>query len=65
MQSTRYCYHFLDILLKKISSNKFHQNPSSASQVLPCGSTDLTKLIVAFRIFAKDPENERTMTFEI
>jgi hypothetical protein len=30
---------------------KFHQNPSSASRVVPCGRMDMTKLIVAFRYF--------------
>ena len=36
---------------------KFHQNPSSGSRVVPCGrtegQTDMTKLTVAFRNFAK------------
>jgi hypothetical protein len=45
-------------ILKKNSSNvKFHQNPSIASRVVPCGwtdkltegQTDMMKLIVAFR----------------
>jgi hypothetical protein len=30
---------------------KFHQNPSSGSQVPPCGQMDKTKLIVSFRNF--------------
>ena len=43
------------------SSNiKFPQNPSSGSRVAPCGrkdrQTDMTKLIVAFRSFAKAPK---------
>ena len=32
---------------------KFHENPSSGSRVIPYGRTDMTKLIVAFRYFAK------------
>jgi hypothetical protein len=31
----------------------FHENPSSGSRVVPCGRTDMTKLIVVFRNFAK------------
>jgi len=36
----------------------FHENPSSESRVVPCGQTeairtDMTKLIVPFRNFAK------------
>jgi hypothetical protein len=34
---------------------KFHENSSSGSRVA-CGRTDVTKLIVAFRNFAKAPE---------
>jgi hypothetical protein len=33
----------------KPSSIEFHENPSSESHVVPCGRTDMTKLIVAFR----------------
>jgi hypothetical protein len=36
---------------KKRPNIKFRQNPSSGSRVLPCGQTDMTKLIVAFRNF--------------
>jgi hypothetical protein len=39
-------------ILKKYSVTKFHENPSSWSQVIPCGRTDMTKLMVAFRNFA-------------
>jgi hypothetical protein len=41
---------------------KFQQNPSSGSQVVPCGDrqtdgqTDMTKLIVAFCNFANAPK---------
>ena len=40
---------------------KFHENPFDGSRVVPCGRmdgrTDITKLIVAFRNFAKAPKN--------
>jgi len=42
---------------------KFHENPSSGSRVVSCGRksrterrTDITKLIVVFRNFAKPPK---------
>jgi len=38
--------------LEKSSNIEYHENPSSASQVVPCGWTDVTKLIGAFRHFA-------------
>ena len=31
---------------------RFHERPSSGSPGVPCGQTDMTKLIVAFRYFA-------------
>jgi len=37
----------------KYSNTKFDENPSSGSRVVPCGRTGTTKLIVAFRKFAK------------
>jgi hypothetical protein len=43
-------------IFEKQSTNKFHENPSSGSRVVPCGQTDgwtdMRKLIVAFRNFA-------------
>ena len=39
---------------------KFYQNPSSGSRVVPCGQTDMTKLIVAFRNVANAPANSMT-----
>jgi hypothetical protein len=42
---------------KKYSNIEFHENALSGSRVVPCGRTDLTKLIVAFRNFAKAPKN--------
>ena len=42
---------------RKISSNiKLHQNPCNGSRVVPCGRTDITKLIFAFRDFANAPK---------
>jgi len=35
------------------SSIRFNENPSSGSGVFPCGQTDMTKPIDAFRNFAK------------
>ena len=39
-------------------NTKFHQNPSSECRVVPCGQTDMTKLIVAFRSFANAPTKD-------
>jgi len=50
---------FSRIILEKYSNIKFHENPSSGSGVAPGGKngqTDMTKLIVAFRNFAKAPK---------
>jgi hypothetical protein len=50
---------------KKSSNIKFHENLSSGSRVVPCGDrqtdvkTDMTKLTVAFRTFAKAPKTYR------
>jgi hypothetical protein len=43
---------------KKYSNIKFHKNPFSGSRVVPCGQTDMTKLIVAFRKSANFPKNK-------
>jgi hypothetical protein len=58
---------------RKNSNTKFHHYPSYESWVVPCGQmdrqtdghTEMTKLIVAFRNFAKEPKNTRwiLMTF--
>ena len=45
----------------KCSNIKFHENPSSGSRFVPCGRTDVTKLIVAFRNFANAPANDSTV----
>ena len=39
-------------IFEQSSNIKFHQNPPIGSRVVPCGQTDMTKLIVAFRNFA-------------
>ena len=39
-------------VFEKYSRIKFHENPSSGDRVVPCGRTDMTKLIVAFSNFA-------------
>jgi hypothetical protein len=57
-QSTRYScqilmkLEFCRHIFEKYSNVKFHENPS----ILTDGRTDVTKLIVAFRNFAKAPE---------
>jgi hypothetical protein len=59
MSSTRYSCQILMKLefsrqiFEKSLNIKFHKNPSSGSLVVPCGQTDMTKLIVDFRNFAK------------
>jgi hypothetical protein len=40
-------------IFEKYSNVEFHENLSSGSRVVPCGQTDMTKLIVAFCDFAK------------
>jgi hypothetical protein len=37
------------IFEKKNTNVKYYQNPSSGSRVVPCGRTDVRKLIVVFR----------------
>jgi hypothetical protein len=63
---------FLPILMKikisrqvfeKYSDIKFYENPSGGSQVVPCGRTDMTKLIVAFRNIANVPKNALSVCF--
>jgi len=48
-------------IFEKSPNIKFHENSSSVSRVVSMwsdGRTDMTKLIVAFRNFAKAPKNE-------
>jgi len=40
-------------IVETYSNIKFNENPSSGSRVVPCGRTDMTKLIVDFLNFAK------------
>ena len=63
---------FLPILMKlkisgavfeKYSDIKFYENPSGGSQVVPCGRTDLTKLMVAFHNIANVPTNGLSVRF--
>jgi hypothetical protein len=42
-------------IFEKVSSIKFHENPSSGSRVVPCGQTDMKKPVVAFRNIANAP----------
>ena len=41
---------------QKAQTQSFIKNPSNGSRVVPCGQTDMTKLIVAFRNFANAPK---------
>jgi len=50
-------WNFRDRYSKKPTNINFLYSPSSESRVVPCGRTDLTKLIVTFRNFAKTPKN--------
>jgi hypothetical protein len=70
MSSTRYScpilmkLEFSQNILEKYSNDKCHENPTSETRIIPCGKTDkrtdrrtdLTKLTVAFRIFAEAPK---------
>jgi len=53
MQSTPHSYHILISLkfcrhiFEKYPNVIFYENSSSGSRVVPCGRTDMTKLIVA------------------
>jgi hypothetical protein len=51
---------FSQQIFKKYSNSKFHENPSSGSQVIPCaqmdGQADMTKVVVAFHNFANAPK---------
>jgi hypothetical protein len=48
---------------EKYKNNKFYENPSSGSRVVPCeqmdGRTDMTKVKVTFRNFAKASKKEK------
>ena len=63
MWSTRYScsilmkLEFSRQIFEKPSNIKLHKTPSSGSRVYPCGRTDMTKLIVAFRKLSNAPKN--------
>ena len=44
-------------IIENHSNIKFRENPFIGSRVVPCGRTDITKLIVAFRNFTNVPKN--------
>jgi hypothetical protein len=46
-------------IFEKSSNIKFHENLSSGSRVVPCGQTEMTKLIVALRSFANAPKKRK------
>ena len=50
-------FEFSRQIFEKVLNTKFYQNPSSGCLVVPCGQTDMTELIVAFRNFANAPKN--------
>ena len=55
----------LEFSIKKKNSNiKFHENPSSGSQVVPHGWTDMMKLIVAFRNSVSTSKNKNYIKSE-
>ena len=50
---------FSQHIFEKYTNIKLHQNSCSGSRIVPCGRTEMTKLIVAFRNSAKVPRNGR------
>jgi hypothetical protein len=50
-------FEFSRQIFENFSNIKFYQNPSSGNRV-PCGQTDMTKLIVAFRNCDAPARNE-------
>jgi hypothetical protein len=65
MKITRYSFsistnlEFSRLILEKFSSIKFCGNPSTGSQVVPCGWKDRWKITVAFGNFANAPNKGR------
>jgi len=47
---------YSDKFSKNFSNISFHENMSSKSRVVPCGRTDMTKLLVVFRNFQNAPK---------
>jgi len=60
---------FSTYIFFKYSNIKFNENPSSDGRVVPCGrtdgQTDITKLIVTCRYFAKVPKRDKVAVFHI
>ena len=52
-------FEFSRQIFEEGSHMKSYQHPSSGSRVVPCGRTDMTKLIAPFRNSAKAPKNCR------
>jgi hypothetical protein len=52
-------------IFEMYSNTKFHGNSSSGSRAVPCGQTDMTKLIDAFRNFTNSPKNHIYFTSHI
>jgi len=48
---------FSQRFFEKYSNINFHENPSSMSRVVPCGRTDMTKLMADFRDSVNAPKN--------
>jgi hypothetical protein len=71
IQSTRYSCSILMILefsrqtFEKSLTIKFHKNPSRENRVVPCGRTDMTRLIVGFRSCANRPKNDFPMLISV
>jgi hypothetical protein len=53
------------IFEKKQSNVKFHENLSSESRDVPCGQTDMKKLIVTFHKFTNAPKKQHNIDFVI
>jgi len=49
----------ISVLYEDVASGSmgYSSNPSIGSRLVPCGRTDMTKLIVVFSNFSKAPKN--------
>ena len=50
-------------MFEKYSNVKFNENPTSRSRVVPCGQTDMTKLIVALCNFANATKKKKNCDY--
>jgi len=50
--------NFLDNFFEKYSNIKFNENPPSGSRFVPCGRTEMAKLIAVFLNYANAPKND-------